>query len=175
MSRLAMDAAEVEQCVARIVDRLLLLDQLQPAAIVGIRRGGEALAKRIATRLGDRTGVVPPVGTVDITLYRDDGFGPRDWPTVGVTRIDFVLKEHTVVLVDDVLFTGRTVRAAMDAILDYGRPRAVRLAVLIDRGFRELPIQADAVGRVIATERHERVEVRFAEDGHEGTDVQVLP
>ena len=110
---------------------------------------------------------------VDITLYRDDGFGPHDWPQIGVTRIDFRLKEHTVVLVDDVLFTGRTVRAALDAILDYGRPKAVRLAVLIDRGLRELPIRPDAVGLTMTTRPDQHVDVRLVAAG-DATDAVVV-
>jgi pyrimidine operon attenuation protein/uracil phosphoribosyltransferase len=144
-----------------------------PWAVVGIRRGGEPLARRLAARLEKKTGTAPAVGMVDVTLYRDDGFGPSEWPVVGVTQIPFDLKEHTVVLVDDVLYTGRTVRAAIDAILDYGRPRAVRLAVLVDRGLRELPIRADAVGREIETRSDEHVDVRLTEEGAEADEVIV--
>ncbi|MEZ4270468.1 MAG: bifunctional pyr operon transcriptional regulator/uracil phosphoribosyltransferase PyrR [Myxococcota bacterium] len=144
-----------------------------PFAVIGIRRGGEHLARRLAAELAKKTGKTAPLGMVDITLYRDDGFGPHDWPEVGVTQIDFRLKDYTVVLVDDVLFTGRTVRAALDAILDYGRPKAVRLAVLIDRGHRELPIQADVVGRTLVTNLNQRVDVVLREAGAESDAVIV--
>lgn len=136
-----------------------------PWALVGIRRGGDFLARRLAPLLQAHTNVAPPVGVVDITLYRDDGLGPHEWPTVGITKIPFDLKSHTIILVDDVLFTGRTVRAALDAILDYGRPRAVRLAVLVDRGLRELPIRADVVGKTIPTRREQHVDVQLTESG----------
>ena len=136
-----------------------------PWAIIGIRRGGDHLAGRLAGMFEARLGKRPPVGAVDITLYRDDGFGPHDYPQVGVTHINFDTAAYTIVLVDDVLYTGRTVRAALDVILDYGRPRAVRLAVLVDRGWRELPISADVAGLELATTIDEHVEVRLQEAG----------
>ena len=122
---------------------------------------------------GDLFCVLGVLGMVDITLYRDDGFGPNDWPDVGITEIPFRLREHTVVLVDDVLFTGRTVRSALGAILDYGRPRSVRLAVLVDRGHRELPIQSDFTGTVLETELNDRVEVMLTEAGAESDSIIV--
>jgi len=134
-----------------------------PWAVVGIRRGGEELARRLVKKMAVCSGEQPPLGMVDITLYRDDGFGPHDWPDVGQTRIPFTLKTHTVVLVDDVLYTGRTVRAAVDAIVDYGRPRAIRLAVLVDRGLRELPIRPDTVGLSISTSKADHVDVHMGE------------
>ena len=155
-----MDAAAIDAAIERMADALLANRKDGPFAVVGIRRGGESLAVRLADILKSKTGGAPATGTVDITLYRDDGFGPNDFPAVGVTDIPFELKEHTVVLVDDVLYTGRTVRAAIDAILDYGRPKAVRLAVLVDRGLRELPIGADAVGLQIETTAGQHVDVR---------------
>ncbi len=133
----------------------------EPLAIVGVRRGGELLARRLADLVGKKTGTPPPLGFIDITLYRDDGFGAREWPQVGVSELGFDIRRHTVVLVDDVLYTGRTVRAAIDAILDYGRPKAIRLAVLVDRGLRELPIAADVVGHTLATNPEEHVVVRL--------------
>lgn len=140
-----------------------------PWAVVGIRRGGENLARRLARRIAEQTGTEPPVGMVDITLYRDDGFGPHDWPVIGETMIGFRLRDHTVVLVDDVLYTGRTVRAAIDVLLDYGRPRSLRLAVLVDRGLRELPIRGDAVGETLETTEQEHVDVVVAEQ-HDPAD-----
>ncbi len=136
-----------------------------PWAVVGIRRGGDHLARRLAALIASHTQVVPPTGTLDINLYRDDGIGPHVFPQVGPSHLPFDVAGHTVLLVDDVLFTGRTVRAALDAIADYGRPQAVRLAVLVDRGLRELPICADAVGLALATDHSQHVEVRLTEAG----------
>jgi pyrimidine operon attenuation protein / uracil phosphoribosyltransferase len=156
-----LDADAIERAISSMADALVGRKNDAPWAVVGIRRGGEALAHRLAACIERLTGQAPPVGTVDITLYRDDGFGPHDWPVVGTSRIGFDLPKHTVILVDDVLYTGRTVRAAVDAILDYGRPKAVRLAVLVDRGLRELPIAADATGQTIETRPDEHVTVRL--------------
>ena len=165
MTRTVLAATHIDQAIAEMARTIANRSQDGPWAVVGIRRGGEPLARRLADRLRELTGDEPPVGTVDITLYRDDGFGPNEWPSVGVTEIPFELKTYTVVLVDDVLYTGRTVRAALDAILDYGRPRAVRLAVLVDRGLRELPIGADAVGLRVETRPEEHVDVQLTETG----------
>ncbi len=133
-------------------------------ALVGVRRGGIPLARRLRALLVESEGREVPLGTVDITLYRDDAATSLPNPLIGRSEIDFAVEGHTVVLVDDVLFTGRTTRAAIDAILDYGRPRAIQLAALVDRGHRELPIHADYVGRELRTERGERVEVRVDRD-----------
>ena len=127
-------------------------------ALVGIRTGGLFLAQRLQ-RLLAAEGSEPPLGAVDITLYRDDVFEGLPRPEVGKTELPFSLPGKTIVLVDDVLFTGRTIRAAMDAVIDYGRPRAIELAVLVDRGHRELPIQADYVGLRLDTTRRESVRV----------------
>jgi pyrimidine operon attenuation protein/uracil phosphoribosyltransferase len=162
VATIILDAAAVEQAVATMAETLAAKKGDAPLAVVGIRRGGEPLALRLATHLERLTGHKPPVGTVDITLYRDDGFGPHDFPVIGTSRIGFDIPKHTVVLVDDVLYTGRTVRAALDAILDYGRPKAVRLAVLVDRGLRELPVAADAVGKSVQTRADEHVTVKLA-------------
>jgi pyrimidine operon attenuation protein/uracil phosphoribosyltransferase len=158
-----LDAPAIEKAIAAMASTLAVRRSDAPWAVVGIRRGGEPLAKRLAVHLERLTGHRPPVGSVDITLYRDDGFGPHDWPTVGTSRIGFDIPQHTIVLVDDVLYTGRTVRAALDAILDYGRPKAVRLAVLVDRGLRELPIAGDAVGKIVETKQSEHVTVRLSD------------
>jgi pyrimidine operon attenuation protein/uracil phosphoribosyltransferase len=133
-------------------------------ALVGIRTGGLHLAERLRGRIAARTGVTAPLGAVDIALYRDDLEGlPR--PAIGPTELPFMLPGKTIVLVDDVLFTGRSVRAALDALIDYGRPRAVRLAVLVDRGHRELPIQADYVGLRVETDHDDQVRVQLTERG----------
>lgn len=173
MPKIILDASAITEALKRMADSIHGHAGDGPWAVVGIRRGGEHLAQRFAKLLAELTGTEPPMGVVDITLYRDDGFGPRDWPVIGPTKIPFELKSHTVVLVDDVLYTGRTVRAAIRAILDYGRPKAVRLAVLVDRGLRELPIRADAVGEAIDTRPEEHVDVQLRESGAE-TDAVVV-
>lgn len=131
--------------------------------LLGIQRRGVELAARLARLIEQSEGAPVPMGKVDITLYRDDlsTIGPR--PRVGETSLPDSIDGKTTVIVDDVLYTGRTVRAAMDELADFGRPRRILLAVLVDRGGRELPIQADIVGQVVATEPAELVEVRFAE------------
>lgn len=175
MKKTIYDATEIQQALNRMADSFPMSSTDAPWAVVGIRRGGEHLAARLATLLGQRVGAEIPVGYVDITLYRDDGFGPNDWPEVGVTEIPFPLKEHTIILVDDVLYTGRTVRAAIDAIIDYGRPKAIRLAVLVDRGLRELPFRADSAGFELKTTPNEHVDVLLSADGGEGDQVTVGP
>lgn len=161
----------------RLVDRLagaFLTRNPDPAraAIVGIHTHGVTLARRIQAVLQARTGVQLPLGVLDITLYRDDldSAGPR--PLVRSTRIDFNVQGRILLLVDDVLFTGRTVRAAIDEIIDFGRPAAIQLAVLVDRGHRELPIQPDFVGRIVETSRSDRVKVLLRED--DGRDEVLL-
>jgi pyrimidine operon attenuation protein/uracil phosphoribosyltransferase len=128
-------------------------------ALVGIRRGGEPLAARLAELLQGIEGSAPPIGSIDITLYRDDAATALPNPRIGPSKIPFGVDGRRVVLVDDVLYTGRTIRAALDALLDYGRPRRIELAVLIDRGGRELPIQPDYVVKKVEVGDDERVEV----------------
>lgn len=164
MAKIILDSEQIEAAIGAMAAALVSRASDAPLAVVGIRRGGEPLAKRLAAEIARLSGQQPPLGTVDITLYRDDGFGPHDWPVVGTSDVQFDIPKHTVVLVDDVLYTGRTVRAAVDAILDYGRPKAVRLAVLVDRGLRELPIAPDASGAVIATSHQEHVRVRLGDE-----------
>jgi pyrimidine operon attenuation protein/uracil phosphoribosyltransferase len=134
-------------------------------AIVGIHTRGALLARRLHTLLGELTAVDLPIGDVDISFYRDDvgAKAPGSQPVVHASHIDFDLTGRTVVLVDDVLFTGRTVRAAIEAVFDYGRPQRVQLAVLCDRGHRELPFRPDYVGKNLPTAREERVNVRLEE------------
>jgi pyrimidine operon attenuation protein / uracil phosphoribosyltransferase len=134
-------------------------------ALVGIRRGGEPLAARLAGLLQDIEGSAPPIGSIDITLYRDDAATALPNPRIGPSKIPFAVDGRRIVLVDDVLYTGRTIRAALDALLDYGRPRRIELAVLVDRGGRELPIQPDYVVRRVEVGDDERVEV--VEEGGE--------
>jgi pyrimidine operon attenuation protein / uracil phosphoribosyltransferase len=134
-------------------------------AIIGIHTRGAVLARRLHSLLAELTGVELPIGDIDISFYRDDvgAKAPATQPVVHASHIDFDLSERTVVLVDDVLFTGRTVRAAIEALFDYGRPRRVQLAVLCDRGHRELPIRPDYVGKNLPTAREERVNVSLEE------------
>ncbi len=131
-----------------------------PLRLVGIRTRGVPIARRLAERLRPIVGAEVPVGAVDITLYRDDMGGGDRWPVLRGTEIPFAVEGAEIVLVDDVLYTGRTVRAALNAVCDLGRPSCARLAALVDRGGREVPIQADVVGLRVETERREMVRVR---------------
>jgi pyrimidine operon attenuation protein/uracil phosphoribosyltransferase len=143
-------------------------------AIVGIHTRGALLARRLHALLGELTGSEVPIGDIDISFYRDDvgTKSPATQPTVHASHIDFDLSGRTVVLVDDVLFTGRTVRAAIDALFDYGRPQRVQLAVLCDRGHRELPIRPDYVGKNLPTSRDQRVNVHLEElDGNDAVAI----
>jgi pyrimidine operon attenuation protein / uracil phosphoribosyltransferase len=140
--------------------------------IIGIRTRGAILAERLAeilTRIGK---LALPVGVIDITLYRDDVADKLDQPVVQKTDVLFDIVDKVVILVDDVLYTGRTIRAALDEIIDFGRPRAIHLAVLVDRGHRELPIGPDYVGKIVPTSRTERVEVHLAEQ--DGVDEVII-
>ena len=137
--------------------------ELQNLALIGIWTRGVHLARRIADTILRVASTETPVGSLDISFYRDDVYGKVDQPIVKSTDIPFDVNDKTVVIVDDVLFTGRTVRAAMDAIMDYGRPRRIMLAVLIDRGHRELPIRADIVGKNVPTRGDEMVRVHMKE------------
>jgi len=141
-------------------------------ALVGIQRRGVPLARRIAASIAENEGVDVPVGALDITFYRDDLSLVAQQPVVKGTDLPFDLNGSTIVLVDDVLYTGRTIRAAMDALVDFGRPQSIQLAVLVDRGHRELPIRADYVGKNIPTSRREQVQVRLAES--DGVDEVVI-
>jgi pyrimidine operon attenuation protein/uracil phosphoribosyltransferase len=170
-----MDSDEIHRAVIRlgheIVERHGGTDGL---VLIGIQRRGVVLARRLADAIAESESVRVPVGALDISLYRDDLSEVATYPIVRPTELPFDVTGRTVVLVDDVLFTGRTVRAAMDALTDFGRPRAIRLAVLVDRGHRELPIRADHVGRNLPTARTERVNVHVTEvDGIE--DVELGP
>ncbi len=157
-----LDSAGVKRALTRIAHEILERNKgVTGVVLIGIRSGGVFLADGIAQQIGIIEGDAVPVGSVDITLYRDDISGQLPHQPVGKTDIPFSLEGKKVVLVDDVLFTGRTIRAAMDALMDYGRPQCIQLAVLIDRGHRELPIRADFVGRNVPTSLKENVRVTF--------------
>jgi pyrimidine operon attenuation protein/uracil phosphoribosyltransferase len=166
-----MDADRMARTLTRIAHEIVERTRgLDAVALVGIRSRGEHLARRLAEALREITGRQVPTGTLDITLYRDDlmrqAVGPQ--PLVRSTEIPFSIDERVILLVDDVLYTGRTVRAALDALIDFGRPQAIQLIVLVDRGHRELPIKADYVGKNLPTSRRESVQVRIREvDGHD--------
>lgn len=162
-----MTAEQVAQALERLSDEILANHNtdLAQLALVGIRTGGAYLAQRLGQLIASRTGVQVPVGILDITLYRDDWTRISHKPQVGKTELDFSLDDIDIVLVDDVLFTGRTVRAALDALTDFGRPRRIRLAVLIDRGGRELPICPDFVAQTVTLVGNQRVNVYLSEMG----------
>jgi pyrimidine operon attenuation protein/uracil phosphoribosyltransferase len=169
-----MNGVEVGRTLDRLATEMIeLLGVPTDYSLVGIVTGGRPIAERLANRIEQSTGVPPQTGTVDITLYRDDLYTGLEKPVLGETKLPFTLTGQDIVLVDDVLFTGRTVRAALDVLNDYGRPRSVKLAVLVDRGHRELPIAADFTGRNILTEKSDRVIVTLAED-ESGSDSVVV-
>jgi pyrimidine operon attenuation protein / uracil phosphoribosyltransferase len=155
-------ARAIRRMAGEIVERASGAEHL---ALVGIRRGGVPLADVIARHIEALENIRVPIGAVDISLYRDDAATALPNPRIGRSEVPFGVEERRIVLVDDVLYTGRTVRAAVDALLDYGRPRAIELAVLVDRGGRELPIQPDFVGRVVEAGPGDRVEVVCDEQG----------
>ncbi len=163
-----LDAAGIARALRRIAHEIVERNGgATQLVLVGIRTGGVPLAQRLAQQIAGAEGQAPEVGAVDITLYRDDVFEGLPKPEVGRTELPGQIAGRTVVLVDDVLYTGRTIRAALDALMDFGRPRAVELAVLIDRGLRELPIQPDYVGLKVQTTRSESVRVNLLETDHE--------
>ena len=166
--RLVLDAPAIQRAITRIAHEIVERNKgVDGLGIVGIRSRGDFLAKRLQREIERLEGVEVPFGAMDITLYRDDLSRGADHALVQLTEIPWEVAGRTVLLVDDVLFTGRTVRAALDAVMDFGRPRAIQLAVLIDRGHRELPIRADFVGKNLPTQRSEDVEVHLAEAGAE--------
>ena len=159
-----MDSEQVRRSVARISHEILERNGgAAKIGLVGIRTRGEYLAQRIQQQLEAIEGKKVPLGVVDITLYRDDISKSSEQPLVRGTHLPFNLDKLAIILIDDVLFTGRTVRAALDAIIDFGRPQSIQLAVLCDRGHRELPIRADYVGKNLPTARTQSVEVCLAE------------
>ena len=174
--KLVMDASEVARALTRIAHEILERNKgTDDLALVGIRTGGVYLAHRLAKRIDDIEHAQIPIGELDITLYRDDLATRKDQPVLRKTSIPFNISDRRVVLVDDVLFTGRTIRAAMDGLIDLGRPAEIQLAVLVDRGHRQLPIKATFIGKNIPTSREEIVEVLLEEDGEEDRVVILAP
>ena len=171
-----MDADRMSRSLTRIAHEIVERNRgIGDLALVGIRERGVPLARRIAVELNRISNTDVPTGALDITLYRDDlmrhAVGPQ--PVIRRTEIPFSIDDRLILLVDDVLYTGRTIRAALDALIDFGRPRAIQLVVLIDRGHRELPIRADYVGRNIPTSRQQSVQVRLTEiDGRDEVEVE---
>lgn len=167
-----LDDVALDRALTRIAHEILERNAgATNLAFVGLRTRGVTLAHRLAAKIARIDGATLPVGTLDITLYRDD-LDMRGAPVIRGTDIPFSIKDKTVILVDDVLFTGRTVRAALDALIDLGRPRMIQLAILVDRGHRELPIRPDFIGKNLPTSRRESVAVRLRE--HDGEDRVVI-
>jgi pyrimidine operon attenuation protein/uracil phosphoribosyltransferase len=173
---IVMDADRVSRSITRIAHEILERNRdVADLALVGIRARGVPIAARLAADIRTIVGVDVPAGALDITLYRDDlmGHAARAQPAIRVTDIPFSIDDRIILLVDDVLYTGRTIRAALDALIDFGRPRAIQLVALVDRGHRELPIRADYVGRNIPTSRQQTVQVRLKEiDGRDEVEVE---
>jgi len=167
-----LDETALDRALTRIAHEILERNGgAKELAFVGLRTRGVTLAQRLNAKIAGIDGTTVPVGTLDITLYRDD-LDMRGAPVIRGTDIPFSIKNKTVVLVDDVLFTGRTIRAALDALIDLGRPKMIQLAILVDRGHRELPIRPDYIGKNLPTSKRETVAVRLRE--HDGEDRVVI-
>ncbi|TMD60747.1 MAG: bifunctional pyr operon transcriptional regulator/uracil phosphoribosyltransferase PyrR [Chloroflexi bacterium] len=169
MAKLLLTEDEIRRALTRIAHEVLERNGgTEGIALVGIKNRGDILAARVRAKVGEIEKASVPLGSLDITLYRDDLTRIGYAPEVRRTELPFSVDDQVIVLVDDVLFTGRTIRAAMDALVDFGRPRAIQLAVLVDRGHRELPIRADYVGKNVPTSLDEDVRVRLQElDGED--------
>ena len=178
MTKLILDRDDLRRTLVRIAHEIVEKNGgAQNVALVGIHSRGAFLARRLRTLIEEFTGEAVPLGELDISFYRDDvgARSPGDQPVVHSSRIDFSLEETAVVLVDDVLYTGRTARAAIEALFDYGRPAKVQLAVLVDRGHRELPVRPDYVGKNLPTAQSERVNVRVEErDGVDEVEITAM-
>ncbi|MCX7843398.1 MAG: bifunctional pyr operon transcriptional regulator/uracil phosphoribosyltransferase PyrR [Clostridia bacterium] len=159
-----MDESGIMRAITRIAHEIIEKNKgIQDIALIGIQRRGVPLARMIAEKIKEVEGSSVPVGVLDITFYRDDLSLLSEHPIVNGTEISFPINDKKIILVDDVLYTGRTVRAAIDAIMDIGRPRMIQLAILIDRGHRELPIRADYVGKNVPTSKNEVIHVKLYE------------
>jgi len=168
MSKELLDKKDIERAITRMAHEIIEKNKgTRSICLIGIQQGGVHLANRLSLKLKEIEGSSIPVGILDIALYRDDLNVRKEQPVVRRTQVPCEMNDRRVVLVDDVLFTGRSIRAAMDAIMDLGRPSTIQLAVLVDRGHRELPIKADFVGKNIPTAMNETVIVQLAEDGVE--------
>jgi len=168
-----MDAAAIQRVLTRVAHEIVEKNKgTADLVLIGLRSRGVDLARRLSQRLKEIDGVDVPVGALDITLYRDDLGKGGPQPAVRRTEIPFSIENKKVILVDDVLYTGRTIRAAMDGLMDLGRPRTIQLAVLVDRGHRELPIRADYVGKNVPTAKTEQVQVMLQEE--DGVDRVVI-
>lgn len=174
--KLLMDAGDITRAMIRIAHEILERNKgVKNLALVGIRTGGVHLAHRLVKHIHNIEGVQIPIGELDITLYRDDLALRKDQPILRKTSVPFDMTNKVVVLVDDVLFTGRTIRAAMDGLMDLGRPEEIQLAVLVDRGHRQLPIKANYIGKNLPTSRDEQVQVLFEEQGEDDRVVILKP
>ncbi|RMG69620.1 MAG: bifunctional pyr operon transcriptional regulator/uracil phosphoribosyltransferase PyrR [Nitrospirae bacterium] len=166
MKKEILDAKDIDRALSRMAHEIIERNRdMTGVCLIGIERGGVHLARRLAQKIKSFEGTDMDVGALDISLYRDDLYLRKEQPVVRKTEIPFEINDRVVVLVDDVLFTGRSIRAAMDALMDVGRPARIQLAVLIDRGHRELPIRADFVGKNVPTSLDETVEVELKEEG----------
>src|SRR5213594_4982496 len=166
--KLVMDQSEMGRALTRIAHEILERNRgTHEMALVGIRTGGVHLAHRLARRIQEIERAQVQIGELDITLYRDDLGIRKDQPVLRKTSIPFNVSDLNVILVDDVLFTGRTIRAAMDGLIDLGRPAEIQLAVLVDRGHRQLPIKATYIGKNIPTSREEKIQVLLEEEGED--------
>lgn len=168
-----LDETGIQRAITRIAHEIAERNKgVQDLVLVGVRSRGVELARRLSLKLKEMEGAEVPVGALDITLYRDDLGRSGTQPVLRKTEIPFSIDEKKVILVDDVLYTGRTIRAALDGLMDLGRPRLIQLAVLIDRGHRELPIRADYVGKNVPTSRQEQVQVLLVEE--DGADRVII-
>jgi len=172
--KVVMDSEKIADTISRISDQILERNpDTDDMVFVGVRTRGIHIAHRLVLKLEKKLGKRIPIGTLDISLYRDDLKIKREWPELKKTDIPFAVRGKVVILVDDVIFTGRTSRAALEAIMDYGRPSSIQLAVLVDRGHRELPIQPDFVGDEIVTKKNDDVKVLLNEvDGKDEITVE---
>ena len=176
MNSVVMDRDDMRRTLMRIAHEIVEKNPDGRVAIVGIHRRGAVLGERVHALTGELLDSEVPLGSVDISFYRDDLAIRPSAPVVHATQLDFPVTGRTIVIVDDVLYTGRTVRAAIDEIFDYGRPARVQLAALVDRGHRELPIRPDYIGKNIPTSQEERVNVRVEEvDGHDEVTIGPAP
>lgn len=174
--KVIMDEIAIKRAITRIAHEIIEKNKgVEHVALIGIRRRGGPLAVRLAERIEEIEGVKVPVGILDITLYRDDLTTLASQPQVHRTEVFFDINNKDIVLVDDVMYTGRTIRAAMDALIDLGRPRSIQLAVLVDRGHRELPVRADFIGKNVPTSRNEVISVMVKEiDNREEVIIQEI-